>query len=160
MAARSIHATLTRHFLRRFLENDLISPEADRAQLLAVVGAALFSVTLMTTLFMSFGYVSGGWTPGSQYPAAPAPAWSATIALNLTAPMELSQLVLAPMAERGGGAVVNVASVGGLRPAPGIDMYGASKAMLIRLTESLAVGSSTPPICRRRSPRRHPRRSL
>jgi 3-oxoacyl-[acyl-carrier protein] reductase len=38
-----------------------------------------------------------------------------------------------------GGAVVNVASVGGIRPAPGISMYGASKAMLISLTESLAV---------------------
>ena len=38
-----------------------------------------------------------------------------------------------------GGAVVNVASVAGVRPAPGIDLYGASKAMLIRLTESLAV---------------------
>ena len=29
-----------------------------------------------------------------------------------------------------GGAVVNVASVAGVRPAPGIDLYGASKAML------------------------------
>ncbi|GGF52953.1 3-oxoacyl-ACP reductase [Marmoricola endophyticus] len=38
-----------------------------------------------------------------------------------------------------GGAVVNVASVAGLRPAPGISMYGASKAMLIHLTEVLAV---------------------
>jgi hypothetical protein len=70
MPATSIHATLTRHFLRRFLENDLISPEADRAQLLAVVGAALFSVTLMTTLFMSFAYVSGGWTPAGLAIAA------------------------------------------------------------------------------------------
>ena len=64
MPEKSIHATLTRHFLRGFLENDLISPEADRSQLLAVVGAALFSVTLMMTLFMSFAYVGGGWTPG------------------------------------------------------------------------------------------------
>jgi hypothetical protein len=70
MAGRSIHATLTRHFLRRFLENDLISPEADRSQLLAVVGAGLFSVTLMTTLFMSFAYVSGGWTPSGLALAA------------------------------------------------------------------------------------------
>jgi hypothetical protein len=70
MAARSIHSTLTRHFLRRFLENDLISPEADRSQLLAVVGAALFSVTMMTTLFMSFAYVSGGWTPSGLAIAA------------------------------------------------------------------------------------------
>ncbi|TIC85133.1 SDR family oxidoreductase [Nocardioides sp. GY 10113] len=38
-----------------------------------------------------------------------------------------------------GGSVVNVASVGGLRPAPGIAFYGASKAMLIHLTEELAV---------------------
>ena len=70
MPATSIHSTLTRHFLRRFLENDLISPEADRAQLLAVVGAGLFSVTLMTTLFMSFAYVSGGWTPAGLAIAA------------------------------------------------------------------------------------------
>lgn len=38
-----------------------------------------------------------------------------------------------------GGAVVNVASVAALRPAPGIAWYGASKAMLIALTEALAV---------------------
>jgi NAD(P)-dependent dehydrogenase (short-subunit alcohol dehydrogenase family) len=38
-----------------------------------------------------------------------------------------------------GGAIVNVSSVSGVRPAPGIAMYGASKAMLISLTESLAV---------------------
>jgi len=38
-----------------------------------------------------------------------------------------------------GGAIVNVASVGGVRPAPGIAYYGASKAMLIHLTEELAL---------------------
>ena len=38
-----------------------------------------------------------------------------------------------------GGAVVNVSSVSGVMPAPGLSMYGASKAMLISLTESLAV---------------------
>jgi len=38
-----------------------------------------------------------------------------------------------------GGAVVNVASVAGVRPSPGIELYGASKAMLIRLTEALAL---------------------
>ena len=42
------------------------------------------------------------------------------------------------MAEHG-GAVVNVSSVSGVKPAPGIAMYGASKAMLISLTESLAL---------------------
>ncbi|WP_055478953.1 SDR family oxidoreductase [Sphaerimonospora mesophila] len=38
-----------------------------------------------------------------------------------------------------GGAVVNVASVAGLTTSPGIGFYGASKAMLIHLTQELAV---------------------
>jgi 3-oxoacyl-[acyl-carrier protein] reductase len=42
------------------------------------------------------------------------------------------------MAEHG-GAIVNVASIAGLRPAPGIAFYGASKAMLVHLTKALAV---------------------
>jgi len=38
-----------------------------------------------------------------------------------------------------GGAVVNVSSVAGLKPAPGIGFYGASKAMLAHITQELAV---------------------
>ncbi len=38
-----------------------------------------------------------------------------------------------------GGAVVNVSSVAGVRPAPGIGFYGASKAMLTYITQELAV---------------------
>lgn len=38
-----------------------------------------------------------------------------------------------------GGAIVNVASVAGLKPAPNIGMYGASKSALIHVTEELAV---------------------
>ncbi|GAA0995426.1 MULTISPECIES: SDR family oxidoreductase [Nocardiopsidaceae] len=42
------------------------------------------------------------------------------------------------MAEHG-GAIVNVSSVAGLKPAPGIGFYGATKAMLLHITEELAV---------------------
>jgi 3-oxoacyl-[acyl-carrier protein] reductase len=42
------------------------------------------------------------------------------------------------MAEHG-GAVVNVSSVASIRTAPGIGFYGASKAMLVHLTQELAV---------------------
>jgi len=38
-----------------------------------------------------------------------------------------------------GGSVVNISSVSGVRPAPGIGFYGVSKAALIHLTEELAV---------------------
>jgi hypothetical protein len=58
-------AILVRHFLRRFLENDLISPESDRAHLLAMIGAACFSSTLFITMMMScLKYVVGYYTPG------------------------------------------------------------------------------------------------
>ncbi|MFD6953432.1 3-ketoacyl-ACP reductase [Nocardiopsis sp. TSRI0078] len=42
------------------------------------------------------------------------------------------------MAEHG-GAVVNVSSVAGTKPSPGIGFYGATKAMLTHITEELAV---------------------
>jgi NAD(P)-dependent dehydrogenase (short-subunit alcohol dehydrogenase family) len=82
---------------------------------------------------------AGGWTPGEQWPAAPADAWTATMNLNLLAPMLLSQLVLERMRHLGGGAIVNVASSAGAEstgyPSP---EYGAAKAGLIRFTTSLA----------------------
>ena len=38
-----------------------------------------------------------------------------------------------------GGVIVNMASVSGLRPSPGTAAYGAAKAGLLNLTQSLAV---------------------
>ncbi|REE75309.1 3-oxoacyl-[acyl-carrier protein] reductase [Rhodococcus wratislaviensis] len=38
-----------------------------------------------------------------------------------------------------GGSVVNISSVAGIQPAPGIGFYGATKAMLAHLTAQLAV---------------------
>jgi NAD(P)-dependent dehydrogenase (short-subunit alcohol dehydrogenase family) len=38
-----------------------------------------------------------------------------------------------------GGSVVNISSVSGVRPAPGIAFYGTTKAALIHLTEELAI---------------------
>lgn len=65
MAARSPREILTRHFLRRFLENDLLSPEADRSQLVAILGATCFCCTLFVTVVLScFKYVIGVYTPG------------------------------------------------------------------------------------------------
>ena len=59
--------------------------------------------------------------------------------LNLIAPMLRSQLVLAPMRELGGGAIVNIASSAGVgSESYGSPEYGSSKAGLIRFTSSLA----------------------
>lgn len=61
---RAPYALLTKLFLRQFLENDLISPDADRSQLLAVVGSIVLSLTLFISVFMSSGYLGAFLTPG------------------------------------------------------------------------------------------------
>ena len=61
---RTPYVLLTKHFLRRFLENDLISPDADRSLFLSVVGAMVMSLMLFICVFMSFTYVGRHLTPG------------------------------------------------------------------------------------------------
>lgn len=63
----------------------------------------------------------------------------AIIRLNLLAPLHVAQMANRVMQSQGGGSIVNVASVSGLRPSPGTAAYGAAKAGLINLTQSLAV---------------------
>jgi NAD(P)-dependent dehydrogenase (short-subunit alcohol dehydrogenase family) len=69
----------------------------------------------------------------------PLEAWRKVFETNLTGPFLLSQALGRRMAERGAGAVVNVASNGGLSPAPGIGAYAVSKAALLHLTRCLAL---------------------
>ena len=59
--------------------------------------------------------------------------------VNVVAALGWTQAAHAAWMGEHGGSVVNVASVAGTKPAPGISMYGASKAALVSLTESLAV---------------------
>ena len=47
------------------------------------------------------------------------------------------------MADRGGGAIVNVASIDGVFPAPGEAAYGSTKAALVSLTETMAIEYGT-----------------
>src|SRR3546814_11112012 len=42
-------------------------------------------------------------------------------------------------AQPDGGAIVNITSVSGLRPSPGTAAYGAAKAGLLSLTQTLAI---------------------
>lgn len=59
------------------------------------------------------------------------------LAVNLRAPFLLSQELARAMAARGGGAIVNIASINGKLGSPMVP-YGTSKAGLIGLTRSLA----------------------
>lgn len=62
------------------------------------------------------------------------------IALNLLAPLYLAQKANAVMqAQDTGGAIVFIGSVSALRPSPGTAAYGAAKAGVLSLVQSLAV---------------------
>lgn len=58
--------------------------------------------------------------------------------LNLVGPLYMAQAAHPHMAGAGGGSIVNIASVSGIRPSPGTAIYGAAKAGLLNLTQSLA----------------------
>jgi NAD(P)-dependent dehydrogenase (short-subunit alcohol dehydrogenase family) len=58
---------------------------------------------------------------------------------NAFAPWRLSVSVLPFMRQRGGGAIVNIASISGLRPFEGSGAYCMSKAALIMLTQVMAL---------------------
>ncbi len=82
---------------------------------------------------------AGGSPPADA--ATVSPRFSASIIqLNLISPLWLAQRANAVMqAQAGGGVILNIASVSGVRPSPGTAAYGAAKAGLINLTQSLAV---------------------
>ncbi|MFI0483583.1 SDR family oxidoreductase [Actinomadura sp. 9N215] len=61
------------------------------------------------------------------------------IELNLTAALIMARALRPRMLEHGGGSVINISSVSGVRPSPGTAAYGAAKAGLHNLTQSLAV---------------------
>lgn len=60
-------------------------------------------------------------------------------AVNLKGPLELAKRVQPSMAARGGGAILNISSIGGLRPEAGLGLYSVSKAALISLTKVMAA---------------------
>ncbi len=65
--------------------------------------------------------------------------WDQLLDVNLKGAMSLSQACARRMCDAGrGGAIVNIASIQGLRPRAGKAAYAASKAGLIALTQVLA----------------------
>jgi NAD(P)-dependent dehydrogenase (short-subunit alcohol dehydrogenase family) len=83
---------------------------------------------------------NAGGSPASDSATA-SPRFSESIVrLNLLAPLWLSQAAHGfMMANEEGGVIVNIGSVSGLRPSPDTVAYGAAKAGLLNMTETLAL---------------------
>jgi NAD(P)-dependent dehydrogenase (short-subunit alcohol dehydrogenase family) len=65
-------------------------------------------------------------------------AWDKTFEVNVRGMFVLTKLVYEASMEERGGAIVNVASIGGLRPGIGLGVYNVTKAAVIMLTRQLA----------------------
>lgn len=65
--------------------------------------------------------------------------WHRVLETNLTGPMYLMKATIPHMIRAGGGSIINIASLGGLRCLPGMPAYCASKAGLIMLTQQVAL---------------------
>lgn len=65
-------------------------------------------------------------------------AWDKTFEVNLKGPFLMIQQAARLMTAAGGGAIVNVASVNGVRPGPYQGIYSVTKAGLIAMTQAFA----------------------
>jgi len=59
------------------------------------------------------------------------------VRLNVEAVVDLTSRFVAPMAARGRGSVINIASLGAFQPLPGSAVYGASKAFVLSFSEAI-----------------------
>ena len=65
--------------------------------------------------------------------------WHRVLETNLTGPLYLMRVAIPHMIEAGGGSIINIASLAGLRCLPGMPAYCASKAGLVMLTKQVAL---------------------
>jgi len=67
-------------------------------------------------------------------------SWERVLSVNLTGPFLCAKMVARVMVDRGkGGKIINIASLAGKVGYPGLAAYGASKAALINLTQTMAL---------------------
>ncbi len=65
--------------------------------------------------------------------------WDRILDVNLKSCFLMTRVCVPPMIERGGGVIINTASVQGLQSARGVSAYAASKGGILSLTRQLAL---------------------
>ncbi len=94
--------------------------------------------------FNNAGIAGRGFEPFSEVTAD---SFNEMFAVNVRAVALGMKHEIAAMLKSGGGAIVNNASVAGLRPVPQLSLYSASKSAVISLTKGVAREVATQGIC-------------
>jgi NAD(P)-dependent dehydrogenase (short-subunit alcohol dehydrogenase family) len=82
---------------------------------------------------------NAGIDPGGTITDVDAELWRQVIEINLTGPFLVMKAAIPHMIRGGGGSIINISSLGGLRCLPGMAAYCSSKAALIMLTKQAAL---------------------
>ncbi|EKE78033.1 SDR family NAD(P)-dependent oxidoreductase [Gallaecimonas xiamenensis] len=158
-ASSGIGATYARQLAAKGLDLVLVARDQARLDTLAQTLAADFGVAvevvkadltqaaelqaleqrLLTDSSISVLINNAGMTVEGGYVDADPARVEAMIQLNVLAPTRLSMAAAKAMAARGQGAIVNLASVVALIPEQFAGAYGATKAFVLGLTQSLAT---------------------
>jgi len=111
------------------LTADLSRPETPARVFMELQGRGI----LVDVLVNNAGFGANGTFAG-----LPLPRQLEMIQVNITALTNLTGLFLPGMIERRRGGVLNVGSLAGFLPGPGMDIYYATKAFVLSFTEALA----------------------
>jgi NAD(P)-dependent dehydrogenase (short-subunit alcohol dehydrogenase family) len=115
-----------------FIATDVAEP----AEIKALIDGAVTRFGRIDILFNNAGYQE----PRAPIADAPEDAYDRVFDTNTRSVWLGMKYALAHMVPQGGGAIVNCASVSGLRnPNVGLALYSASKAAVISMTRSAAV---------------------
>jgi len=65
--------------------------------------------------------------------------WRQALDINLTGPFLMMKEVIPHMIKNGGGSIINISSLGGVRALPGMPAYSTTKAAIIMLSKQVAL---------------------
>lgn len=82
--------------------------------------------------------IVGGWDAGQPVHKMSIETWNSMLRLNSTITFLMSRAVIPTMLDKGGGAIINIGARPGLRSSGNDAAYAASKAAVLRLTESMS----------------------
>ncbi|MBL7249327.1 SDR family NAD(P)-dependent oxidoreductase [Alloalcanivorax sp. C16-2] len=108
---------------------------SDEAAVDALVAAVIAERGRIHALCNNAGIAGGDYSGITE---TDTDTWRAILNVNLLGPVFFTRAVGRHMREQGGGAIVNTASVAGIRSGAGGNAYSASKAAVINLTKTAA----------------------
>jgi NAD(P)-dependent dehydrogenase (short-subunit alcohol dehydrogenase family) len=106
-----------------------IAADAQRAVAEAVVAFGGLDLLVNNAGIQTYGTVE----------TMPEEEWDRTLAINLKSVFLLSKYAVPEIRRRGGGAIVNIASVQALATQPAVSAYAASKGGIVSMTRSMAL---------------------